>query len=350
VAAQSRKKALWLISISILIAVGALLYSFQLSRNQVAQAQPEPPAAPPGPLGVSSLGRIQPQDTPVIVGARSLSGQPSLVDRLNVREGDYIKAGQVIAILDSLPQLEAARLQAESRVALAEARIRQAMTGAKAADIAAHKTVIARLETELANAKSNLARTEGLFKSGVATRPALEQDELAVATITHRITEAKERLGSFEIRQVDVDVEVAALKAAEADVVRARAEADTATIRAPYDGVVLKVNAWQGQEIGPRGILELARVDNMYVIAEVAESDIRRVRIGQRATISGYSLPAPLEGEVERLGLKVSRNSLVQDNPINITDARVSEVRIRLQDGSSVRNLIDAQVEVVIHP
>jgi HlyD family secretion protein len=88
----------------------------------------------------------------------------------------------------------------------------------------------------------------------------------------------------------------------------------------------------------------------MYVIAEVAESDIQRVKVGQRARITGYSLPHPIEGAVERLGLKVSRNSLVADNPVNLTDARIVEVKILLDDGSSVQNLIDAQVEVLINP
>jgi hypothetical protein len=46
----------------------------------------------------------------------------------------------------------------------------------------------------------------------------------------------------------------------------------------------------------------------------------------------------------------VSRNSLAVDNPVNITDARIMEVRIRLDDGSKVQNLIDSQVDVLITP
>jgi len=330
----------------LLFAVAALSPVF---RQNIAPPQAQSNTVPQAPLGTSSLGRIQPDET-ITIGGRSLSGQPSIVAELHVKDGDYIKAGQTIAVLDSLPQLEAARRQAESRVRVAEARLKQVMAGPKAADIAAQQAVIAQLEVELANATTRYARTESLYKSGVATQPALDQDRLPVDLIPHRIAEAKERLRSLEIRQADIDVEAAALEAAKADVQRAMVESEAAVIRSPYNGMVMKVYAWRGGEIGPRGILELARVDRMYVIAEVAESDIQRVKVGQRAKITGYSLPKPIEGQVERLGLKVSRNSLVQDNPVNLTDARIVEVKIRLDDGSLVRNLIDAQVDVLIQP
>jgi HlyD family secretion protein len=319
-----------------------------------ANAQADIP--PTASLGVSSLGRIQPDEI-VTISARSLSGQPSIIGQLRVKDGDYIKAGQTVAILDSLSQLEATRQQAEARVKVADARLKQAkyfMAGPKSAEIAAQRSVIARLEAQLANARSTFARNENLVKSGIATQATLDPDRLAIETLPHQIAEAKERVRGLEVRedvrQVDVDVATTELQAAEAEVQRVKVESEAAIIRAPYNGIVLKVHAWQGSDIGPKGILELARVDRMYVIAEVAESDIQRVKIGQRARITGYSLPKPIEGAVERLGLKVSRNSMVPDNPVNLTDARIVEVKILLDDGSAVQNLIDSQVEVLIKP
>jgi HlyD family secretion protein len=162
---------------------------------------------------------------------------------------------------------------------------------------------------------------------------------------------ANARLRSLtEIRPIDVDVADADLQEAIADTRRARAEADAATIRSPYDGRVVKIHAWQGEEVKEKGILELAKIDRMYVIAEVAESDIRRVRVGHRARITGDTLPHELQGKVEQLGLRVSRNSLVVRDPVGLTDARVIEVKILLDDGSSVKSLIDAQVDVLITP
>ena len=67
-------------------------------------------------LGVACLGRIQPEDGTITFGARSLSGQPSLVAELRVKEGDDIKAGEIVAILNSRQQLEGALRQSEARI------------------------------------------------------------------------------------------------------------------------------------------------------------------------------------------------------------------------------------------
>lgn len=303
------------------------------------------------PVGVSSLGRIQPEDGTITIGARSLSGQPSLVGELRVKEGDNIKAGDVVAILNSRQQLDGAWRQAEARIKIAETRRGQVMAGPKLADIAAQEGEVTRLEVELANARAEYGRMESLHQDGLVTQSAWEQSRRTVDTTVQMIAAATARLRSLtEVRQIDVDVADAERQAAVADAQRARAEAEAATIRSPYDGRVVKIHAWQGEEVKEKGILELAKVDRMYVIAEVAEGDIQRVRIGQRARITGDSLPRQLQGTVEQLGLRVSRNSLTLRDPVSLTDARIIEVKILVDDGSSVTSLIDAQVDVLIAP
>ena len=335
----------------ILVVLGLLggAYLLAVARRTPVEQAVRAQTTTPAPSNVSSLGRIRPEDAPVIVGARSLSGQPSLVRELRVKEGDVVEQGHIVAVLDSQAELEAAAKEAEQRVNVAQAVLRQVQAGAKPADLAAIQAQIARLEVELANAKRVYSRSQALYADRIVSESVLDQDRLAVETIPQQIAEVRERLRSAgEVRQVDVDVATAELHQAEAELRRATATAAAAVVRAPYSGMVLKVHAWQGSEVGPRGILELARVEKMYVLAEVAESDVRRVKVGQRARITGDSLPRPLDGVVERLGSRVSRNSIAVDNPVNITDARVVEVWVRIDDPSTVRNLTDAQVTVVI--
>jgi HlyD family secretion protein len=319
---------------------------FELAPSSIAKPLPSTSG-----LGVSCLGRIQPEDSLVTIGARSVSGQPSIIGELRVKEGQDIPAGYVIAILDSFPQLDAAFRQAEARIRVAQTRLEQVKGGAKTADMAAQQEEITRLEVELAAARVDFSRMDSLIKEGLVSQAALDQSRLQVEVRPKMIAAAKERLRSLnEVRQIDVDVAAAEVEAAMADAARARAEADNSTIRSPYAGRVLKIHAWQGAEVGSQGILELARTSRMYVIAEVAESDIQRVKLGQRVKISGDSLGQPIEGKVERMGLRVSRTSLAVHDPVSLSDARVIEVRILLDDASSVKNLIDAQVEVIIGP
>lgn len=343
------RKFVWFL---ILIGIAAAVAAAVVMRSRAnARSQTQASAPLDSPLGVSCLGRIQPEDGTITIGARSLSGQPSLVGELRVDEGDDIKAGAIVAILNSRDQLEGALRQSEARIKVAETRRNQVKAGAKAADIAAQEGEVARLEVELATARSDYARMESLHKDRVVALSELEHSRLAVDANTQLVAAAKARLRSLtEVRQIDVDVADADLQEAMADTRRARAEAEAATIRSPYDGRVVKIHARQGEEVREGGILELAKVDRMYVIAEVAESDIQRVRIGQRARMTGDSLPAAIEGTVEQLGLKVSRNSLALRDPVSLADARIIEVKILLDNGASVKSLIDAQVDVLINP
>ena len=213
--------------------------------------------------------------------------QPSVVlSRLLVDKGDRVRAGQVIAVLDNYEPL-----------------------GATAA----------RLRAELEYAESERQRHDTLYQNHIVSVSERDSWRLKVNTL-------------------------------QADLRRAEVEMDHASVRAPMDGQVLQIHARAGEKVGPAGILELAKTDQMYAIAEVYESDIGRVRVGQRATLDSPALEQPAHGTVDRIGLKIGRLDVIGTDPLAQTDARVVEVEIRLDDSKDVTALTYLQVEVVITP
>ena len=68
----------------------------------------------------------------------------------------------------------------------------------------------------------------------------------------------------------------------------------------------------------------------MYVIAEVYESDIRRVHAGQAAVITGEMFGGQLTGSVERVGSMIARSQIIPTNPASFSDTRVVPVHILL--------------------
>lgn len=317
--------------------------------SHTACAEQKPAPAHVDASAIGCLGRIEPGDGVVRLGARSLSGQPSIVANLLVREREDVKAGQTLAELDSTEQLRATYLLGQSRVEVARRRLEQVQAGAKPSDLAAQRAEVDRLTVELENARKELRRYEALDTGRAVTESRLDGVRLRVESLTRLLQQAKDRLaGLSEVRPVDVAVARAEVEASLREVARAEAEYQASIVRSPIDGRVIKIHTWPGEEVGPEGVMELARVDPMYVLAEVAESDMARVRAGQRARITGNGLPAPLTGTVESVGLRVSQNSVMQISPAQFTDARIVEAKVRLDDGQAVSNLIHFRVSVVI--
>jgi len=127
-----------------------------------------------------------------------------------------------------------------------------------------------------------------------------------------------------------------------------QAELERSYVRAPFAGRVLDVVRRPGELVGADGILELGRIDQMYAIAEVYETDVRLLRLGQRARVRSAALARDLAGAVTRIRPKVQKIDQIGDDPAARKDARIVEVEIRLDDSKAAANLTNLQVEVEI--
>ena len=174
---------------------------------------------------------------------------------------------------------------------------------------------------------------------------------MRVDSSSRALAAAERRLaGLQEVRPVDVAVAESELQQAIRIEAHARAEYEASIIHSPIAGRVIKIHAHAGEAVGSDGLIELAPVDPMYAVAEIAESDISRVKPGQQATVSGEGLKEPVQGVVERVGTKVLQNRIMAVDPAAFSDARVVEVWVRLRNANAVADLIHLRVDVVIQP
>jgi HlyD family secretion protein len=259
---------------------------------------------------VSARGRLEPRN-----GARRIAGPSdavAVVKALLVEEGDAVRRGQTVAVMDMFDVRDAA-----------VQKIRAEMVSQEAA--------VARQKAEAENARQELERAKQLAAEGVGSVSDADRWENTRSAALAALLEATTRMESMR----------ASLRAAEAD-------RDRAVVRSPLAGRVLRVHARAGERVGPDGIAEIGETGAMYAVAEVYETDIPRVAKGQRATISSPALGRPLTGVVERVGLKVGRLSAVGADPAARNDARAVEVKIRLDDSKAAAALVDLEVDIVI--
>jgi len=349
-APQTRKKSrkwLWLLALVPVAGASAVM----LSRYPEQPHTPAVVSTPDKPLGVGGRGRIEPEDGIMLVAAPYLNGRPSIMSDLRVKAGDWVRQGQVIGTIKGRDPLEKALRQDEAEVEVARTRLAQVKAGAKQSDIDEQRVKIARWESEYEIGVGDYRRYEKLRETGDVSAADLDQKRLIMERARREADAAKEALKSLEaIRQEDVEVRTAELAAAIARVDHARAELEELTVRAPATGRVLRIYSLPGEEVSSKGILELAKTDRMYVVAEVYETDIGRVRVGQKAVISGELLPEKLKGKVTIIEAQVSKSELLPLEPTSFADTRVIKVKILLENGERAAGLIYGKVDVVIEP
>ena len=306
----------------------------------------------PLPAAVSALGRLEPGDGLRHLAAPHSTQGPSIIGRLFVREGQWVTNGQPLAVTHNHAALEAAWRQAEASVELAKRHLAVVETGAKTAELAALSAELERARVEADDAGRNWRRSRQLRVEGsLVSAESVEQLEARFLALSNAVHVSEHRLAAGrEVRPVDVAHARADVAVAEAAAERAHFDWQQTIIRAPADGEILRVHQREGEQVGTDGVADFGATDRMGVRAEVYESDVRRLKVGQKVEVKGAGFDGVLAGKVESIGRQVRSNRLLSPDPAEFADARVVEVWVRLDRSEPVAGLSGALVNVAFLP
>ncbi|MBS3745240.1 MAG: efflux RND transporter periplasmic adaptor subunit [Wenzhouxiangellaceae bacterium] len=280
------------------------------------------------PSAISALGRLEPENGIIRVAAPAMVGITAgpAIRELLVAEGEDVVEGQLLAVTDLSELMKS--IVAEKRAALSLARLR-----AQAVDRMAESDC-ALVETRLEEAKRRAQWQE----TNVSTREEYEQARAEAISVQ----------AACNAGRADAIAAESAIEVSEAALRRAEAELARTEIRAPSAGRVLEILSWPGEAVSSQGALELGNVARMYAVAEVYETDVGRIRVGQPATVSSPALATPLTGVVEHVRLKIQKQDEIGTDPAARKDARIVEVEVLLDDPEPVQGLSNLQVTVLI--
>jgi HlyD family secretion protein len=335
---------------------------------------------------VTALGRIEPEGEVIKLSA-PVSGEGSRVEKILIREGDMVKVGQAIAILDNSDRLQAELTEAKAEVRIIQSKIAQIQAGVKQGEITAQKAIIDRLtvesqgdidtqkatleklQAELLNAESENKRYQELYTEGAISASQRDSKSLNVETAKKSLEAAQSQLKKLElssqqrkkeasatldqiseVRKVDVEAAIAELNRAEVLVKKATINLQKAYVKSPQNGQVFEIHTHPGELITNNGIADIGKTSQMYVIAEVYESDITKILQGKQVRIVGDIFSQELQGKVEKIGLQVSKQNLTNTDPSSNIDNRIVKVHIRLNTASSQQaaKFTNMQVKVII--
>jgi len=327
---------------------------------------------------VTARGRLEPESEVIGVGA----APDDRIGTIRVVEGQTVHAGDALVYLTTheerlkerdyaASQLEDARtrLSAEtahggSLIRESEVRIRQ-LEATQPIEIDAQRANVDTIQSELAQSRADLERNQGLWRDGIITQQVLDHSLAEVGQNESRLRNARatlERLQrdhtlSLEMARAQLHSAQTSLSSAqslvqmrslESNVQLAEARLARTIIRAPIDGVILKVELHPGESVGQGPILKMGNTSRMFAVAEVYETDIGLVRLGQKARLTSGALAREVTGVVAAIGRTIHRTMVLDVDPAADVDSRIVEVRIKLDESEPVASLTNLQVRIEI--
>jgi|GEM_PF-823274 len=338
----------------------------------VAQPQPSPPAKPkpPGllvkfrkPLLLILLGSIAygaylirarrlPYEWSGTVEAKTVqvgSRTGGRVKEIHVREGDNVKAGQLLVTLEPYDLL-AQRAVAEADVAVAEASLQKLQHGARPQEIeearaklAAQAAAVSQAQLKAAHESAELKRTQVMVEGRALAKAELESRKAATgaafgdaAQAAARANEAKAALSLLTggTREEDLRAGEATLASARAKLAILNVAIQELEIHAARDARVETLNVRPGNLLAVNATAAtLLETSEVYVRVYVPETLVGKVKIGQTVPIAVDSFPGrTFRGKVEHV------SAVGEYTPRNLTtiDDRANEVfaaRVGLLEG-----------------
>ena len=222
------------------------------------------------------------------------------VAEVRVSENQTVHAGELLVVLDDRDYR--ARLdQTEADLAAAIATAGQrGLAGQSQSQLAAARAAVAQAEASERRAAGDVARYRTLAGRGVVSRQQLDNAEAAASVAEAQLQGARDQVAAAS----------AGVRNADSKVVSAGAARDQAALQlgytrltAPRDGVVSKKTAEVGQLVQPgQPLMAVVPLDDIWVVANLKETEIRDVNPGDRAEIQVDSYPRrTFRGHVESL-------------------------------------------------
>ena len=246
--------------------------------------------------------------------------------RRSVAEGDTVRAGDTLAVLDRgeiVAELASQTAQAER----AQSQARDLQQGARPSELIIAREALRAAQADLDLAKISYDRTEKLAKSGVTAPSELDRVRAALQAAQARATSAQEqvRLQEEGYRRQQVSAARQGADAALAQLAGARSRASELVLTAPRAGVVLLVNYEVGELVPSAApVLTLGDPDSLWMRVYVAAPLLTKLRIGAAAEVRPIGVKRPFAAHVVSIASNAEftpRAALTEEEQANLVFA-----------------------------
>ena|SRR5579863_9557098 len=231
---------------------------------------------------------------------------------LLVKEGDVVKSNQLLAVIQpqewkadldyyakSQDSMGAQVIQAEANLKFQESQTTNQIKQAEA-NLASAKAQVAQAEADLENAKLNSDRIQDLYKQNVESKQTADQARTSLDAAQARVDSLKKQVEAADAalalahsnadqtaaRKADVEASNQQFAAMGAQKDKAMVNFDKTKVLAPIDGIVDVRAALKGEVVNPgQAIVTLVNPDDYWVRADVEETFVDRIRLGDKLKV-----------------------------------------------------------------
>lgn len=327
-----------LVFFGVLIAVGVPVLYDSANRPAIGEAQPRPveamwPGHDPNLL-FSAPGVTEPSSRTLQI----FSEASGTIREIFVKSGDRVTKGQPLFELVKETQVAELKHQ-EALVRAAQAQLAKLRSWDRPEDRIIAKEQWQEAEAMVHLAEYELKRVEDLIKQNATSDKELVNVRENNAAARSRANAAKARYDRAEAGPSKEDVEVSEAAVEEAETQRqvSQTKLDKTTVRSPIDGIVIYRHLEPGEAVGPevgKPILSVGNRDILHLRADVDETDLAKVKLGQRvfATAEAFGLKR-FGGTVVHIEQTLGRKNFRTYAPTERTDTKILEVVVALDDG-----------------
>ena len=236
---------------------------------------------------VAALGQLSPSgEVRQLAAPISQFGSSPRVVEILVKEGDFVKKGDILAIFENREKL--------------------------ISDLERNENLINTINDEIAIKKDQIQRYE----------LALSKDAYSIVQFSQR----EDELLKLQKQKINL---IGDQKNIKIDLFNSK-------LRSPIDGVILEINTRVGERPKNEGILDIGSSQKMEALIEVYESDIDRVFISQNVELSSENggFQKNLKGKVIRISPQVKQRKVLSTDPTGDADSRIIEVLVKLDQDS----------------
>ena len=295
-------------------------------------------------------GVVEPVQT-VTVSAE-ISGK---VKSIPVNEGDEVKKGQVLLIMDK-EELELMGQQALARVTELEEQLKDIKSGAREEQIAQLEAAVESARSARDLAADQAKRRKKLFEDGALAKELFESTQTALTATEKRLEQAQEalKLAKKGATEETVKASEARLASAKAALELAKKTYEKAEVASPIDGVIEEKFVEEGELAAPgKKLFRIVRADRVKAIVWAPERIVSSVKVGDRVEVSLEAAGASVAAPISRVGFaadnatKTFKLEIMLDNPIKDGGEAPVERKYRVGYIASV-NITISEIEAAV--